>query len=78
VRLGDCVTVLAGDFADEDGGDVHHLLRITEIFYTAGVRAPHVQIIAWQPGTRAAWLLGLTPARRGCGVDRLVAAWDDK
>lgn len=38
LRLGDCVTVLCGDFTDENGGDVHHLLRITEIFYTVSVR----------------------------------------
>jgi hypothetical protein len=38
LRLGDCVTVSGSDYTDEEGQQVQHLLRITEIFYTIAVR----------------------------------------
>ena len=37
VRLGDCVSVAGGDYVDSaTGGPAEHLLRVTEILYTAG------------------------------------------
>ena len=38
VELGDAVMVRSPDLVDQDGNAIHHIIRVTEIFYSLWVR----------------------------------------
>lgn len=76
VHLGDCVSITAGDFLDQEGNSVEHLLRITEIFYTIeGQRLFRVNWFYKDLDTAMAVVAG--KAKKGDGLERWVLLLHD-